>query len=161
MDVVYVNQCIFCDFSHIEIQIANHFLSQKFRLLWFFKNKTWLKEAIFFGDQYVRLEQCLTWHVKRLILTIGLWRNRWPLFTENWQWLIGGAHFSGSSVNAVSKRYNQLDEVHRNWTKSGFVSPDLKTLMWILICLQQRQDFSYFYCYCNLPKNMLNFIYLI
>jgi hypothetical protein len=29
-------QCFFYVFSHVEIQTANHFLSPKFSLLWFF-----------------------------------------------------------------------------------------------------------------------------
>jgi hypothetical protein len=40
------------------------FLARNFGFYGFLKNKTWLRESIFFGHQYVRWEQCLTGYVK-------------------------------------------------------------------------------------------------
>jgi hypothetical protein len=42
------NQCFFCVFSHVEIQTANHFLSPKFWLLWFFKERNLIKRRHIF-----------------------------------------------------------------------------------------------------------------
>jgi hypothetical protein len=41
-------QCFFCVFSHVEIQTANHFLSPKFWLLWFFKERNLMKRRHIF-----------------------------------------------------------------------------------------------------------------
>jgi hypothetical protein len=40
--------CFFCVFSHVEIQTANHFLSLKFWLLWFFKERNLIKRRHMF-----------------------------------------------------------------------------------------------------------------
>jgi hypothetical protein len=60
---------------------------------------------------------------------IDFWRNRWPLYIEIWWWQIGGAQIFGSGVHAITKNYSQLDKANRNWTKSGFVLPELKILL--------------------------------
>ena len=110
---------------HVEIQTTNHFFSPEFWLLWFFQEQKLIKRSHIFWDSVREIRTMFD----RICQEVDLWRNRQPPSIETWRWMIRRAQFFGSSMNAISTRCNQLDKVHRNWTKFGFVLLDLKTLV--------------------------------
>jgi hypothetical protein len=77
-------QCIFCVFSHVEIRTANHFLSPKFWLLWFFKERNLIKRRHIFWSS---MHEMRTMFVKicQISLTSGEIDGHCPLkFGDGW-----------------------------------------------------------------------------
>jgi hypothetical protein len=72
------NQCIFCVFSHVEIQTANHFLSPKFWLLWFCKERNLIKRRHIFWSS-IREMRTMFDKICQISLTSGKINGHCPL----------------------------------------------------------------------------------